>query len=237
MDQTEIKPIKSFFDSWTTYDKVVYFNYMLHKEIHRELRNFLQKNINNEYDILDLGCGDCSHLPKTLAGTKVRKYVGVDISPIALEHAAKHAENITNEADLIEDDFIKYIQNCDNSKFDIVLTGYSIHHLFYPHKQKFFDNCSRIIKDGGYIIHYDVLRLHDETREQYIERYFRIIDNWVNLENEDRESVKSHIAECDFPSSYEEIAFMAVNSGFTSKPGRLYSDKDRVHTLTCFLKQ
>lgn len=236
MDQVDTQPIKSFFDNRTTYDKIIYYNYMVHKEIHVEIRNFLEKNIKDEYDILDLGCGDCSHLSETISGTGVRKYVGVDISPAALEQATMHLEDSTNDTELIEDDFINYVENCDNNKYDIVLTGYSIHHLFYHHKQQFFDTCSRILKDGGCLVHYDVVRLHDETREQYIERYFKIIDSWVNLDSEDKQSVKFHIKECDFPSSYEEIVFMAVNSGFTSKPGRIYADKHRIHTLSCFIK-
>ena len=55
MSQTNKENIKSFFNSWSTYDKVVHFNYMAHDEIFASLRNFFSESKEDELTILDLG--------------------------------------------------------------------------------------------------------------------------------------------------------------------------------------
>lgn len=62
---------------------------MAHKEIHSELKNFLDYNINWEVDFLDLGCGDCSQIIKTFDDIKVKNYIGIDISSGQLVIAKK----------------------------------------------------------------------------------------------------------------------------------------------------
>lgn len=237
MDQRILRPFKSFFDNWSTYDKLIYYNYMLHNEIHAVLGDFLRDTVPDEFCMLDLGCGNCSQIAKTLKGTGIKHYIGVDLSYPPLEKAATYFEDLGCNTELIEDDYMHYFSNCEKEHFEVVLSGYSVHHLYYNDKQSFFDNCYRTLKNGGYFVHYDVVRLHEETREQYIQRYYSKIDEWANLDKEEIATVKEHIKQYDFPSSYEELVFMAVNSGFTVKPGRLYSDKHRIHTLSCFLKK
>ena len=236
MDRTEINSIKTFFNQWNTYDRVVYFNYMAHKEILSSLRQFLEQNVTEPFDLLDLGCGDCSQTVKIIEGTNIRNYTGVDISPVALEQAANQFQQISCNNNFQEADFSSYIESEVENSFDIVIAGYTVHHLFYPHKQAFFDNCYRILRKNGYLVHYDVMHLENETRDQYIDRYFSIIDGWENLQNDERESVKAHISECDYPSSYEEIGFMAMSANFKLKPGKLYTDQHSIHTLSCFQK-
>lgn len=237
MDQPDLNPFRSFFDNWTTYDKIIYYNYMVHNEIHAALRNFLLTNIPGDFSLLDLGCGDISRMVQSLEGISVIKYIGVDSSGEALQKASLSLEKLICEKELVENDLLNFTENCEPEQFDVVIAGYSLHHIYYNNKQKFFDNCFRVLKPGGYFVHYDVVRLHEESREQYMQRYFTIIDEWTNLDISEIESIKEHVSRSDFPSSYEELAFMAVNSGFTTKPGRIYSDKNRVHSLSCFLKK
>lgn len=236
MKQSNTDDIKSFFNSWSTYDKVVHFNYMAHSEIFASLRRFLDEFKKEELNILDVGCGDCRHIPEILDDSRIKSFTGVDISSTAISDARKKLDNLKSKAVFVEDDFVNYIRSCEDSSFNLLIAGYSAHHLFYDKKQEFFDNCFRVLQDGGCFIHYDLQRLENETRNQYIERYYGIIDKWEKLNFEERLSIKNHITESDFPSSMEEALNMIKKSGFSKNPGVLFVDNYKTHILNYFIK-
>lgn len=237
MHKNYTDPTNKFFSRWDTYDRVVSHNYMYHREIRHELGDFLDRTFNGKsLSILDIGCGDCSQITATMDSSSIGSYVGVDISAVALEAAEERLSELAFSFRLLEQDFTAFIEKCESSSFDLVLAGYSVHHLKYHNKQDFFRNCYRILRPGGYLAHYDVMRLNGETRSQYLERYFDIINGWEYLEDGERTFVMEHISECDFPSSPDELFGMVKDPGFKLTPGMLYADESSIHSLSCFQK-
>lgn len=138
---------------------------------------------------------------------------------------------------MFENNIKNFVEKSDKTKFDIILVGYSMHHIHYEEKQQFLDNCFKCLKDNGYLIHYDIIRFEDQTRDEYLKRYYKILDDWDKMETHEIQSIKEHITECDFPSSYKELNSMVEKSGINSEFIELFTDKFGVHSLCHFIKK
>ena len=58
-----------FTKNWETYQKIMHANYMLHEEFGSITKQALMDaSINGSISLLDLGCGDASHLAHHLNG-------------------------------------------------------------------------------------------------------------------------------------------------------------------------
>jgi methylase of polypeptide subunit release factors len=77
--------VRAYFDRWHVYQVVIEPDYMAHRGIHDALRESLRSKNIESFSILDLGCGDGSLLTKTLDGFPVSKYIGGDLSALALK--------------------------------------------------------------------------------------------------------------------------------------------------------
>jgi SAM-dependent methyltransferase len=63
-----------------TYRRVEAANYMAHREVYELLHDVLVAEAPESFVFADLGCGTATGSAKALAGTKIGRYVGVDIS-------------------------------------------------------------------------------------------------------------------------------------------------------------
>jgi SAM-dependent methyltransferase len=80
--------VNNFFDEWSIYDQVLDHNYMYHDEIYRDVKRLLADRYEKRpFVLLDLGCGSARHLARALQGRSVSRYVGYDLSDVALAHA------------------------------------------------------------------------------------------------------------------------------------------------------
>ena len=81
----------NFFDEWSIYDQVLDHNYMYHDEIYGDVRRILADRYENRpFVLLDLGCGSARHIARALQGRSVSRYVGYDLSDVALAHARRN---------------------------------------------------------------------------------------------------------------------------------------------------
>ncbi|BCH12085.1 hypothetical protein MesoLj131c_63430 [Mesorhizobium sp. 131-3-5] len=70
----------AFAKGLATYQKVVAANYMAHREVYGALRQVLLGEASNGFVVADLACGTAPGSAAALAGSKVARYIGIDIS-------------------------------------------------------------------------------------------------------------------------------------------------------------
>jgi SAM-dependent methyltransferase len=72
-----------------TYQKVVNLNYLAHKEVYDVLRRAQMTEAPDQFVFLDIACGAASASAEALKGTRVGRYIGIDISQPSLDVARK----------------------------------------------------------------------------------------------------------------------------------------------------
>ena len=231
--QHDSEQAKQFFDRWHVYQQIVANDYMSHCGIHAAIRRFVNETIDQPFSLLDLGCGDASAIADTFSGTGLQAYTGVDVSPAALGQAANNLAEATFKVDLVEDDLAGY--QAGTERFDVIMAGFSLHHLYPEEKRAFFARCHDALKNPGYLLLYDVFRRPGENRDDYLQSYCRYCsEHWIGLPLEGLADAIEHIKGCDFPETYETMAIMASEAGFTSEPAPLFADTPQFHCLYSF---
>jgi ubiquinone/menaquinone biosynthesis C-methylase UbiE len=230
----QLQEVKGFFDQWNIYQKVIQNNYMFHEQIHQALHKLFLEHFQQEpFSILDLGCGDSSSIAKTLKDIPISCYHGIDISEIALEASKKNFGSSSFDIVLSQGEFFE-ITNQLKIKFDVIMSGYSLHHLPLWQKEIIFGNCRKNLKKSGIFLVYDLIKKEDENREKYLERYW---DNCTNNRKEmtlkELENSKKHIFEGDIPESIETLNHLASKHGF-QKVRVLYRDPLLLLGLICW---
>lgn len=83
--------VKQFFDNWSIYDKVLAHNYMFHDAIYRDVQHFITSHYaDRPFALIDLGCGSAYHVAYALTGSPIARYIGYDLSDLALAHATRN---------------------------------------------------------------------------------------------------------------------------------------------------
>jgi SAM-dependent methyltransferase len=101
-------------------------------------------------DILDLGCGP-GNTANELASDSYRRYIGVDISEVALEKAWKRTQE-NRRADknsFVRSDFLGYAPALE---FDVILFRESLYHVPYGQVRSILDKYSKYLKKSGVFI-------------------------------------------------------------------------------------
>jgi SAM-dependent methyltransferase len=229
------KAIKAYFDQWSIYDVIIKNDYMAHSGIYNSLREALVSRGDDPFSLVDLGCGDASQIAATLRGLPIRNYVGIDLSPVALDYARKNMAGITDNASFIESDFSEYLKSQQTKEVDVIVAGFTVHHLGASDKAKLFFAAANKLLEGGMLLYYDVFRRDEESREEYIDAYTENVDmTWTALSPEDREKTKDHLRCFDFPETQEALSSMARDAGFTTHSVPLFQDENRFHRLYSF---
>jgi len=114
---------------------------------HRRRLYWILERINKTDHCIDVGCGTGSivTLPLAFLGYNI---VGVDISPISIDGAKKHAKenNINPE--------IFFCDNIDNisQKFDVVILAEVLEHIETKDQKRFLDALINLVRSDGKII-------------------------------------------------------------------------------------
>ena len=105
--------------------------------------------------VLDLGCGD-GRLIELVLGARpdVRDAVGIDLSPPMLDRArARFADR--SHVRVVEHDLREPLP--DLGSFDVVVSGFAIHHLTHDRKRTLFDEIVRVLRPGGVFANLEVV--------------------------------------------------------------------------------
>ena len=140
-----------FARSWSLYDHITEHNYMFHQEIYAELSELLkQRHDAGQYHMLDLGCGNARYLVPALMESLPGHYQGVDLSQTALDEAADYLAKLPSVT-LTHGDLLRAVESTSD-KWDVIFTGYALHHLPAEDKAKFFQAAARCLSAGGWLV-------------------------------------------------------------------------------------
>jgi len=102
--------------------------------------------------MLEVGCGPGWGLNLISRIEEGSSFVGLDLSPRAIEFAREHSSN-GQQLEFVQGD-AEALPFAD-AEFDVVLNIESSHN--YPHPERFFAEAVRVLKPGGYLVHADMM--------------------------------------------------------------------------------
>lgn len=223
--------ISLFLNQWEIYQYVVEANFMAHQQIKTQLRAYLKQHCSDGFSVLDVGCGDASMMMDVLQRTAVSHYTGVDLSAAALALAVDNSEQKLINATFKVGDLKDFQQVIAGKTFDVIVAGFSLHHLSAEEKQRFFQHSKASLNEGGLLVLYDVVREHKESRLVYLDRYcHHIKHHWQGLTAEMFSVIEGHIRSSDYPQSLAELETMVLTAGLTTVSVG-YCDPSEFHRL------
>ena len=209
-----------FNQHWQTYQTILKHNYMGHDEIFDVFEKDLKEHCKAPFRLLDIGSGDAQTLCKRLSDSAIIDYVGIDLSAEALCLAHQNVSCIARSQTLINSDFVDAINELviqKTQQFDVVFSGFALHHVTDTVKMALFNKISALLTPGGRFYYIDVYHQPQETRDEYLERYLATPHaKWDALSLRELALLDEHVRSSDFPSSISALTSMANNSGFVS---------------------
>jgi SAM-dependent methyltransferase len=205
----------NFFDEWSVYDQVLDHNYMHHDEIYRDVQRFFAERFDDRpFTLLDLGCGSARHLARALKGRSISRYVGFDLSDVALEHASGNLSLIGCPFELHQGDLLNGLRST-SEKVDVVFTSFALHHLAFAEKEIFFQSAYERLGRDGMLLLIDTMREDGEDRPVYLDRYCAWLRSTCEtLAPAALDLLCDHIRGTDFPETTATLSAMATRAGF-----------------------
>ena len=108
--------------------------------------------INEELEILELGSGTGNLTSKI---KKCKNIVCVDLSKKMEDESKEKCKHLENKK-FIQSDFLDFLTK-NNSKFDLVISSYALHHLTDDEKVLFLQNAKSVLNKNGKIIIGDLM--------------------------------------------------------------------------------
>jgi len=205
----------TFFDEWSVYDQVLDHNYMHHDDIYRDVQSFLaDRYATQPFTLLDLGCGSARHLARALRGRAISRYVGYDLSDVALAHARQNLALLGCRVELRQGDLLEGLR-ASGEEFDVIFTSFALHHLASTEKELFFQSANERLGREGMLLLIDTMREEGEERPVYLDRYCA----WLRSKCETLalaalDLLCDHIRGNDFPETTATLSAMATRAGF-----------------------
>ncbi|MDH3311431.1 MAG: methyltransferase, partial [Gammaproteobacteria bacterium] len=206
-----------FSRNWSLYDLITKHNYMYHREIYVGIADLLKRRKDqNQYQLLDLGCGNARFLAPCLMQSPPARYEGVDLSEAALEEARGYLAKLPCPVVLKHGELLEAAESTDK-KWDVIFTGFALHHLTFEEKTRFFQAAGRCLTDNGWLLMVDVVREENQSRENYMEGYLRLMrEHWTKIPPDRLETSCEHVEAYDYPESLSTLQKMAKASGLKS---------------------
>ncbi len=234
-----IQPNELFNKRWQLYQKILFNNYMNHRELYGIVHDLLTQYWQKPFSLLELGCGDASFTVQALLNTNIAAYTGIDLSQDALAIAQENTALTPYSKKFIQGDICAVVSQLESSQensFDVVLTSFAFHHLNLEQKENIIAQLSHLLSSGGIFLVIDMVRSPEESQETYIERYLENVrQNWLQLTSQEVNMVAEHICLEDLPETNDTLNSLAHKHGFTA--GKcLYRDPKIFSQLLCFDK-
>jgi len=181
--------------------------------------------------ILDLGCGN-GILGKYLLGKLTEaKGTFIDLSDTMLEAATENLKNYPEskiiKADFSTGDWLNKIR--DEQSFDIIISGFSIHHLTDQRKKELYGEIYNLLTPGGIFINMDHVKSATHDVESTFEQYYidhlhkfqfqtnseitrqEVADSFINRPDRDEDKPALVDVQCNW---LEDIGFKDVDCFF-----------------------
>lgn len=190
---------------------------MFHREIYRGVSDLLKlRNNLGQYCLLDLGCGNARYLAPCLTQSPPRMYEGVDLSETALAEARKYLAELPSLVTLTHGDLLEAIEST-NKTWDVIFTGFAVHHLMLEEKSRFFYAVGRCLSENGWLILVDVVREENQSREDYLKGYLKFMrENWIKIPQDQLEEACTHVHDYDYPEYLSTLQKMASAAGLNA---------------------
>lgn len=214
------EPIEMFRRNWTTYRRVVEHDLMEHRGLTEALAATLDDWLAERGpaaaapDLVDLGCGDLGHLPPLLRRLPLASFTALDQNGAVLPLAAEALGPVPYPCRFEEGDLLGWAET-DGPPVDVVFSGFAVHHLQEAEKERFLRGCHRRLAPGGLLLWADVFRPAGESREAYVARYSKRVQDWTPLEADRREEVIDHLSSWDYPADRATIEQVAAAAGWS----------------------
>jgi len=234
--QRDPEAVVAFFNGWSLYRRIVDNDYLYHRSVKASLGEWLnemESELGRPFSFLDLGCGDGLFSSEVLEGRSLSSYTGIDISPVALDLAARNTLQLKAPCTLKAGDFLTEITSLHDT-YDIIYIGLSLHHLPRVEKEYFFGQLRRKLAPAGVLLIFDPVLTPGETHDSYMGRW---VDHaewaWNALTTEEVAGAIQHVTTSDYPEEIGTLNRMAVSSGF--EPAEiLFMDRTDFYALMVF---
>jgi cyclopropane fatty-acyl-phospholipid synthase-like methyltransferase len=225
---------REFFKAWSTYDQVLENNYMFHRELYQDVQHLLgNRYAEKPFTLLDLGCGSALHLAIALSNCSIKRYVGYDLSEIAIVHAKNKLSRLGCPVELHQSDLLEGLRG-NREQFDLIFSSFALHHLSSVEKQDLFQLAYERLKKNGFLLLIDVMREEDEDLQLYLERYTSWLrSEWKSIQQKGLTAICDHIRNYDFPEMVSGLCEMSIQTGFSE---HYELSRFRWHRTWCFEK-
>ena len=224
------RPYNHIFDAhWQLYQTILREDYMGHQSIYSVLKQFLTSYIESTpVAFLDIGSGDAQVIAEHIQDINITSYTAIDLSADALAFATHNLAPLNCELELLNCDFVQGVTDLiqTDRRFDIIFTGFALHHLSDSDKASMFKNLRQLLNNNGILLYIDVCRREGESRDEYLERYLAPTwSHWQALDDAQTELLNQHVRSSDFPATRSLLESMAVQAGFASCDCLLQDDE------------
>jgi ubiquinone/menaquinone biosynthesis C-methylase UbiE len=179
----------------------------------------------------DLACGAAPFSAVALTGTRVGRYIGIDISKPALDVAKEMLAPLSCPIELRCQDFVEAIDTWAG-QLDVVWIGLSLHHLRASEKAAFIRKIERLLPRDGLFLIWEPTCLEGEDREVWVERLSQNLKS-LPLSDEEFAAYDSHQRASDFPETAAAWKGMAREAGF-EQADELFASPDRLTGVYLF---
>lgn len=200
--------------SWSLYDAIVESNHMHHREIYETVEGVIgDRSGKGDFQMTDLGCGNARCIEPILRRHAPRSYLGVDLSEAALAEGSRFLKGLEGVAWQCAD-LLEYVET-EHSPFEVVFSGFAIHHLSGEEKHRLFKALSAKLSKGGFFLMVDVVREEGMSREDHVASYTGMMrEKWHGIPADALEEGCSHVLAYDFPATALELRSAAMDAGF-----------------------
>jgi len=231
-DSAKDQVVQAGFEQRRVFDALQEHDAMHHRTVYGLLRRIFMEYTDG-FDILDVGCGDGSHMVAALHVTRVTSYMGVDNSREAVDAARSNLSPLTCPVHIVHGDW-RAVMDLPDASLDVIWMGLFLHHLPHELKEEFLSRARCILRPGGVLLAHDPLPGSGESREQYIERLeSHGRTRWGFLFPEDFEMLRRHWSVHGRQESYPVLRDLALSAGFV-RTDLLWTDGDAFYGLMGF---
>ncbi|HWH69938.1 MAG TPA: class I SAM-dependent methyltransferase, partial [Candidatus Sulfotelmatobacter sp.] len=129
----------------------------------------------------------------------------------ALRQARRNLDGLVAHACFLQGDMAERMRGT----FDVVLAGYTLHHLQLEAKRRIFGEFSQVLVPGGIAIVYDLVQGPAESREAYLNRALTYSEaRWQAFSREELDRIRGHVTQYDYPESWTTWKSLARENGF-----------------------